>query len=103
LEQKVLADNKKIIEVKRQAETGEYIKTIVNDKSFKRFKKGDVFKVAKDFSNETNHVWYGKGVVYHHKICDNWVLSNDEYVVLSNYDVDDKNNVIKYKIEEKEV
>ena len=88
LELKAIEDEKAVREVKRPAKAGEWIKALADSKSFPgeaslRFRKGDILLVTSTM--KPGDTWYGRGVVYDHPDCKSYVIRNDDYIVLENY------------------
>jgi hypothetical protein len=79
LENKI--ENLPVVEVKRPAKTGEYIKTLV-DSIHGRFKRGDILLVADDNAKNS---FCGIAVCYYSPICEGFIIENGKYVVLENY------------------
>lgn len=74
-------ENLPVVEVKRPAKTGEYIKTLV-DSIHGRYKRGDILLVTDD---NPKHPYYNKAVCYYSLIYKGFVIKNEDYVVLENY------------------
>lgn len=74
-------ENLPVVEVKRPAKTGEYIKTLV-DSIHGRFKRGDILLVADDNAKNS---FCGIAVCYYSPICEGFIIENGKYVVLENY------------------
>lgn len=74
-------ENLPVVEVKRPAKTGEYIRALKNSKHG-RYKKDYILLVTDD---NLKHPWYGKAVCYCSPIYKGFVIENENYVVLENY------------------
>ena len=74
-------ENLPVVEVKRPAKTGEYIKTLV-DSIHGRFKRGDILLVTDDNAKNS---FCGIAVCYYSPICEGFIIENGKYVVLENY------------------
>lgn len=78
LENKI--ENLPVVEIKRPAKTGEYIKALKNSKHG-RYKKDDILLVTDDIT----HPWCGEAVCYYSSRYKGFIIKNKEYVVLENY------------------
>lgn len=74
-------ENLPVVEVKRPAKTGEYIKALRNSAHY-RYKQGDILLVIDDI---LTHPWCGKAVRYYSNFYKGFVIKNEDYVVLENY------------------
>lgn len=74
-------ENLPVVEVKRPAKNGEYIKTLV-DSIHGRFKRGDILLVTDDNAKNS---FCGIAVCYYSPICEGFIIENGKYVVLENY------------------
>ena len=70
-----------VMEVKRPAKTGEYIRALKNSKHH-RYKKDDILLVT---DGDLKHPWNDRAVCYYSPICKDFVFENEDYVVLENY------------------
>ena len=77
---KTKVGNLPVVEVKRPAKTGEYIKTLV-ESIHGRFKRGDILLVTDDIT----HPWCGEAVCYYSSRYKGFIIKNKDYVVLENY------------------
>jgi hypothetical protein len=78
---KTKVENLPVVEVKRPARTGEYIKALKDSEHF-RYKKDDILLVTDD---NPKHPWYNKAVCYYSNFYKGFVIKNEDYVVLENY------------------
>lgn len=79
---KTKVENLPVVEVKRPAKAGEYIKTLVNS-IHNRYKRGDILLVTDDNAKNS---FCGIAVCYYspmHK--EGFIIENEKYVVLENY------------------
>jgi len=74
-------ENLPVVEVKRPAKTGEYIKALV-DSIHGRYKQGDILLVTDDNAKNS---FCGIAVCYYSPICGGFIIENGKYVVLENY------------------
>ena len=74
-------ESKELREVKRPAKTGEYIKTLKDSEHY-RYKRGDILLVT---NGDLKHPWDDCGVEYYSPIYKDFVIRNEDYVVLENY------------------
>lgn len=79
LENKI--ENLPVVEIKRPAKTGEYIKALRNSEHY-RYKKDDILLVT---DGDLKYPWDDRAVGYYSPICKNFVIKNEDYVVLENY------------------
>lgn len=74
-------ENLPVAEVKRPAKTGEYIRALRNSEHY-RYKKDDILLVT---DGDLKHPWDDRAVCYYSPICKDFVIKNEDYVVLENY------------------
>lgn len=78
---KTKVENLPVVEVKRPARTGEYIKALKDSEHF-RYKKDDILLVTED---NLKHPWDDRAVCYYSNFYKGFVIKNEDYVVLENY------------------
>lgn len=74
-------ENLPVVEVKRPAKTGEYIKALKNSEHY-RYKKDDILLVT---DGDLKHPWNDRAVCYYSNFYKDFVIKNEDYVVLENY------------------
>jgi len=74
-------ENLPVVEVKRPAKTGEYIKALRNSEHG-RYKKDDILLVT---DGDLKHPWDDRAVCYYSNFYKGFVIRNEDYVVLENY------------------
>ena len=79
LENKI--ENLPVVEIKRPAKTGEYIKALRNSEHG-RYRQGDILLVT---DGNLKHPWDDRAVCYYSNFYKGFVIKNEDYVVLENY------------------
>ncbi len=70
-----------VMEVKRPAKTGEYIRALKNSEHY-RYKNDDILLVT---DGDLKHPWNDRAVCYYSNFYKDFVIKNEDYVVLENY------------------